>query len=133
MKSLSKGARADEGSISSRFDEILEKAKIDGKLMTNLSKSINSFNDSASNIESLSYSADVSNRYAEQVGKATDRMSSLNELYQKQIDSAERQYAINNSVTESSEVVKKQMESLANNLTSLNGVYGGVLSAMNNK
>jgi len=34
---------------------------------------------------------------------------------------------------ENTEKLKEQMESLAQNLSSLNGVYGGMLSAMTNK
>ncbi|NQX80653.1 MAG: gliding motility protein GldL [Flavobacteriaceae bacterium] len=135
MKILRENAAGveEEVSISSKFDEIMKAAKIDGELMGNLSKSITSFNNSASNIESLTYSVDVSNKYTEQVSKATDKMSSLNDLYEAQINNAEKQHAVNNAVTESTEVVKKQMENLASNLSSLNGVYGGMLSAMSNK
>ena len=36
-------------------------------------------------------------------------------------------------VVENAGKLKEQMESLATNLSSLNGVYGGMLSAMSNK
>ena len=54
-------------------------------------------------------------------------------LYQAQIDSATRQAEITKDSQENATKLKEQMESLASNLSSLNGVYGGMLSAMNKK
>ena len=58
-------------------------------------------------------------------------MESLNSLYQVQVESASRQAEINAESVENANKLKEQMESLASNLSSLNGVYGGMLSAMN--
>ena len=58
-------------------------------------------------------------------------MESLNSLYQLQVESASRQAEINTESIENASKLKEQMESLATNLSSLNGVYGGMLSAMN--
>ena len=60
-------------------------------------------------------------------------MESLNGLYQVQMENSNKQSELNNSMIENSELLKEQMESLATNLSSLNGVYGGMLSAMSNK
>ena len=70
-------------------------------------------------------------KYNEQISKATDQMKSLNDLYKSQLESAAQQAAINTESIENANKVKEQMESLASNLSSLNGVYGGMLSAMN--
>jgi hypothetical protein len=40
---------------------------------------------------------------------------------------------MNDQVAENTEQLKNQMESLTTNLSSLNGVYGGMLSAMGSK
>jgi len=58
-------------------------------------------------------------------------MESLNSLYKVQMESANRQAAINEESVVNAEKLKEQMQSLASNLSSLNGVYGGMLSAMN--
>jgi hypothetical protein len=50
-----------------------------------------------------------------------------------QMEAANRQAALNDKVAENAEQLKTQMEHMANNLASLNSVYGGMLSAMNNK
>ena len=60
-------------------------------------------------------------------------MESLNGLYQVQMENSNKQSELNNSMIENLELLKEQMESLATNLSSLNGVYGGMLSAMSNK
>jgi len=55
----------------------------------------------------------------------------LNVIYQKQMESAAKQASANEEMAQNSVQLKSQMESLASNLTSLNSVYGGMLSAMN--
>jgi gliding motility-associated protein GldL len=57
-------------------------------------------------------------------------MESLNSLYKVQLESASRQASINEEVVQNAGALKDQMESLASNLSSLNGVYGGMLTAM---
>ena len=47
------------------------------------------------------------------------------------MESANRQATINEEAVENATKLKEQMQSLASNLSSLNGVYGGMLSAMN--
>jgi ABC-type transporter Mla subunit MlaD len=64
---------------------------------------------------------------------AAVQMESLNGLYAVQVENTSKQTELNNAVVENTEKLKEQMEYLANNLSSLNGVYGGMLSAMTNK
>ena len=60
-------------------------------------------------------------------------MEALNGMYQIQMESVNRQSALNEKVAANSEQLKAQMEEMANSLASLNSVYGGMLSAMNKK
>ena len=60
------------------------------------------------------------------------KWSLLNDLYKVQLENSNKQSELNSAVIENSERLKEQMESLAQNLSSLNGVYGGMLSAMSN-
>jgi hypothetical protein len=57
------------------------------------------------------------------------QMESLNSLYKVQ-QSASRNAQINEEVLENNLKLKDQMQSLTTNLSSLNNVYGGMLSAM---
>jgi hypothetical protein len=51
-------------------------------------------------------------------------------LYKAQVENTTKQSELNGAVVENAEKLRQQMESLAQNLSSLNGVYGGMLSAM---
>ncbi len=64
---------------------------------------------------------------------AAAQMESLNSLYKVQLQSASRNAQINEEVAENNLKLKEQMQSLTSNLSSLNNVYGGMLSAMSNK
>ena len=54
-------------------------------------------------------------------------------MYMIQKENAQKQAEVNQETLENAEALKQQMESLATNLSSLNGVYGGMLSAMSNR
>ena len=91
--------------------------------------------DDAASEETMSVKAPeaLQKKYNEQISKATDQMKSINDLYKSQLESASKQAEINTESIENANKVKEQMESLASNLSSLNGVYGGMLSAMTTK
>ena len=62
--------------------------------------------------------------------QAVAQMESLNSLYKVQLESASKQASVNEEVVQNASALKEQMASLSTNLSSLNGVYGGMLSAM---
>jgi gliding motility-associated protein GldL len=72
-------------------------------------------------------------KYSEELTLAATQMESLNGLYKVQLESASKNSEINGEVLENNIKLKEQMQSLTSNLSSLNTVYGGMLSAMNNK
>jgi gliding motility-associated protein GldL len=72
-------------------------------------------------------------KYSEELTMAAAQMESLNSLYKIQLQSASRNAQINEEVLENNLKLKEQMQSLTTNLSSLNNVYGGMLSAMSNK
>ncbi len=122
-----------QGLLSQKLDNLLKDAKIDGALMESLGNSIRNFEGAA---KSISPSVDAmagQKKYAEEMTKAAAQMETLNSLYQAQLQSAERNAQINNEVAENNLKLKDQMQSLTSNLSTLNNVYGGMLSAMSNK
>ena len=121
------------GMLSQKLDNLLQEAKVDTDLMTNLGNSIKSFHTAAEGLSVASESISSTAKYNEQVELATAQMESLNGLYQVQMENSNKQAELNNAMVENSERLKEQMESLASNLSSLNGVYGGMLSAMSTK
>jgi len=122
-----------QGLLSQKLDNMLKEAKIDGQLMESLGNSIKNFEGAAKAISPTVDSVASTKKYAEEMTKAATQLETLNGLYQVQLQSAERNAAINNEVAENNLKLKDQMQSLTSNLSSLNNVYGGMLSAMNNK
>ncbi|HEY9220596.1 MAG TPA: gliding motility protein GldL [Lutibacter sp.] len=123
-------AKEAQGLLSQKLDDMLRDAKLDSGLMQSLSESIQNFKGAAENIAPAVNSIAATNKYSEQMFLAAAQMESLNSLYKVQVESTSKQAEINLEVTENASRLKEQMESLATNLSSLNGVYGGMLSAM---
>lgn len=121
-----------EGMLSQKLDNMLQEANLDSDKMERLANSIQSFAGAAENIAPATESITASTRYSEQLSIAAIELESLNSMYMIQKDNAERQAELNSETLANAEQLKEQMESLATNLSSLNGVYGGMLSAMSN-
>ncbi len=119
--------------LSQKLDNILSEAKLDSQLVSRLGDSIKSFQGAVEPLASASQSISATNSYNEQMSRAAAQMESLNSLYQTQVENASRQADLNSAMVENSQRLQEQMQSLATNLSSLNGVYGGMLSAMSNK
>jgi gliding motility-associated protein GldL len=122
-----------EGLLSKKLDAMLKDAKIDGELMVSLGNSIKNFEGAAKSIMPTADSIASTKKYSEELTLAAAQMESLNSLYKVQIQSSSRNAQINEEVVENNLKLKEQMQSLTSNLSSLNNVYGGMLSAMNNK
>lgn len=122
-----------QGILSKKLDEMLKEAKIDSGLMSSLGESIRSFEDAAKSMAPTADAMNSTKKYSEEMALAAAQMESLNSLYKVQVESTSRQAEVNERVVENAEQLKSQMEHLATNLSSLNGVYGGMLSAMGGK
>ena len=123
----------EDGMLSQKLDNLLQEAKIDASLMESLGTSMQNFQTAAEGLSSASASVTSTNRYNEEMSKAALQMESLNSLYKVQVENSSKQAELNTAVVEKTEDLKAQMEALSNNLSSLNGVYGGMLSAMTSK
>ena len=119
-----------EGLLSKKLDNLLKEAKIDGELIASLGDSIKNFEGAAKNMSSTVDSIEASKKYGEELSLAAAQMESLNSLYKVQLESINKQATINEESIENAAKLKEQMQSLTSNLSSLNGVYGGMLSAM---
>lgn len=126
-------AKEAQGLLSQKLDVMLKEAKIDSELMASLGTSIRNFEGAAKGISPSVDAIASTKKYSEELTMAAAQMESLNSLYKIQLDSASRNAQINNEVAENNLKLKDQMQSLTSNLSSLNNVYGGMLSAMSNK
>lgn len=122
-----------QGLLSKKLDEMLKDARIDSELMSSLSESIKSFEGAAKSMTPTAEAMSSTKKYSEEMALAAAQMESLNSLYKVQVESTSRQAEVNEQVAENAAQLKQQMEHLATNLSSLNGIYGGMLSAMSNK
>jgi len=128
-----KDTREVQSMLSQKLDTMLKDAKLDAGLMESLGESLQNFKGAADNIAPAVNSIAATNKYSEQLALAAAQMESLNSLYKVQLESSSRQADINEQVVENAQKLKEQMESMATNLSSLNNVYGGMLSAMTTK
>jgi gliding motility-associated protein GldL len=126
-------AQEAEGMLSKKLDDLLKEANLDVELMNSLGDSIRNFEGAAKGIAPSVDAMESTQRYSEEMSEAASQMESLNSLYKVQLESASRQASINEEAIANAGALKDQMESLASNLSSLNGVYGGMLSAMSSK
>lgn len=122
-----------QGLLSQKLDAMLKEAKVDSALMESLGNSIKNFEGAAKAISPTVDAVASTKKYSEEMSKAAGQLETLNGLYQVQVQSAERNAQINNEVAENNLKLKDQMQSLTSNLSTLNNVYGGMLSAMSNK
>ena len=122
-----------QGLLSQKLDSMLKEAKIDGELMASLGNSIKNFESAAKNIAPAADGIAATKKYSEELSMAAAQMESLNSLYKVQLESAGRNAEANKEIAENAGKLKEQMQSMTANIASLNNVYGGMLSAMNNK
>lgn len=122
-----------QGLLSKKLDEMLKDARIDSELMNSLTTSIRTFEGAAKDMVPTTEAINSTKKYSQEMTLAAAQMESLNSLYKVQVESTSRQTEVNDQVAENATQLKQQMEMMANNLSSLNGVYGGMLSAMSNK
>jgi gliding motility-associated protein GldL len=122
-----------QGLLSQKLDAMLKEAKIDGELMASLGNSIKNFEAAAKTIAPSAESLASTKKYSEELTLAAAQMESINGLYKIQLETSAKNAQINEEVVENNIKLKDQMQSLTSNLSSLNNVYGGMLSAMGNK
>ncbi|MDC6389140.1 gliding motility protein GldL [Maribacter sp. PR1] len=119
-----------ETSLSKKLDDLLKEAGVDANLMESLGSSIKNFEGAAKGIAPTVDAMESTKKYSDEMVHAAAQMESLNSLYKVQLESASRQASVNEEVVQNASALKEQMASLSTNLSSLNGVYGGMLSAM---
>ena len=120
-----------EGVLTQKLDTMLKEANLDVELVKSLSQSIQSFKGVAESINETAQTVTSTQKYNEEMATAAMHLQALNGLYKLQSENSERQAQINESMMQHSEKLEQQMQTLASNLSSLNTVYGGMLSAMN--
>lgn len=122
-----------QGLLSQKLDNLLKEAKIDGELMASLGHSIRNFESAAKGISSTTDGIAAQRKYSDEMSMAAAQLESLNSLYKVQLESASRNAEANKEIADNATKLKEQMQAMTANITSLNNVYGGMLSAMGNR
>jgi len=122
-----------DGMLSKKLDVLLKEAQIDAALMESLGNSIKNFEGAARNIAPTSTAIASTEKYAQELQNAAIQMEALNALYKSQLESAGSQAAVQETIAQNAAALKTQMEAMTANLEALNGVYNGMLHAMNRK
>ena len=120
-----------QGMLSKKLDDMLKDAKVDAALMSSLGESIRNFEGAAKGIAPTVDAMASQKKYSQELTTAATQMETLNSIYKVQVESASKQAEVNKAVAENAGKLKAEMDSLTENLASLNGVYGGMLTAMN--
>ena len=122
--------KAAQGMLSKKLDDMLRDAKVDAALMSSLGDSIRNFEGAAKGIAPTVDAMASQKKYSQELTTAATQMETLNSIYKVQVESASKQAEVNKAVAENATRLKAEMDSLTENLASLNGVYGGMLTAM---
>jgi gliding motility-associated protein GldL len=126
------------GSVTSELDAMLEEAKIDSELIQSLGDGLRRFGDAASKLNDTVEASSATQEYGEQLKLASKNMESLNALYAVQLEGSANHVEAQNSLMEKlneslsqSDRLSSEVGNLVSNMSNLNAVYGGMLSAMN--
>jgi len=121
-----------------QLDEALQRAKIDNELIESLNEGLRSFGDATTKLNETIAAAASINDYNDQIQEGVKNMNALNSLYELQLQASNQQMEATNqflnnlqSSVEDSKRFQEQVNSLAENLESLNKIYAKMLDAMN--
>jgi len=124
-------------SVTEQLDNALENGGIDSELIARLGEGMRSLSETAGSLSGAVDAAGATAKYSEQLNSAASNMESLNALYAVQLENTTAQVERQNDVMEklanaSADAgdLAGQISALKGNLETLNGVYGGMLTAM---
>jgi gliding motility-associated protein GldL len=146
MRALSEkaGSMAEISDATLATNEYVDSVKSAAKNVSSLS---DTYTKAAQSISGISVNGDSSTSFGEELTKASKNLSSLNSVYELQLNGAQDSLKstskfyeglsdlmknLNDSV-EDTKRYKSEISSLSNNLEALNTVYGNMLNAMNFK
>ncbi|MDR0437514.1 MAG: gliding motility protein GldL [Bacteroidales bacterium] len=136
----------EERMLSEKLDNLLKAAHIDSELIESLSTGLNKLNVTAQCLNASTDIMGVNTNYADQLTVLTESLGRLNVLYTQQLEASSRQMeatakAQDNmnriaetlaGTLESSAKYKEEISHLAEKVSSLDKIYGGMLSAIKN-
>jgi len=127
------GVAESAGSITQKLDSMLEEANIEQNMINKLGENLGKLSANVSSMGEMGDAMAATEDYAKNARAAANALGEVKDAYSSALSSAEGLSTTLDGMKEISTTtiqVKEQMDSLATNLSSLNGVYGNMLSAM---
>ncbi|HMR19386.1 MAG TPA: gliding motility protein GldL [Sphingobacterium sp.] len=109
------------------LDKLLQDAKIDENLIGNLGDGLRTFSDKVASISKVADTAVATNQFADKLNAASTGAAQLSHAFERAAADLE---TFNESATDMQQF-KEQVSTFNKNLSSLNAIYGNMLSAMN--
>ena len=109
------------------LDVLLQNAKIDENLIGNLGDGLRTFSDKVASISKVADTAVATNQFADKLNAASTGASQLSHAFER----AAADLQTFNEASGDMQQFKEQVSAFNKNLSSLNAVYGNMLSAMN--
>jgi gliding motility-associated protein GldL len=126
--------------VSQQLDKLLTDAKIGPELIESLGTGLRSLSENTSKMASVTNAAVATEEYAKNVASASKEVSALANSYKSasatlsSLSASNEELLANlNSTVEDTKKYKDEVGKLAKNLSSLNTIYGNMLTAMGNK
>lgn len=130
--------------VTQELDKMLADAKIGPELIDSLGNGMRNLSETASSLVKVTDAAKVSESYAATLKSSAEKLSSLNSIYETQIQSTAAHVETTNKIQtnmnmfinqlqesyENTVKYKEQVDEIAKKVTQLNKVYGNMLSAM---
>lgn len=127
------GVSESSGSITQKLDSMLEEANIEQNMINKLGDNLGKLSANVSSMGDMGDAMAATSDYASNARAAANALGEVKDAYASALSSAQGLSTTLDGMKEISEtttMVKEQMDSLASNLSSLNNVYGNMLTAM---
>jgi len=109
------------------LDKLLQDAKIDENLIGNLGDGLRTFSDKVASISKVADTAAATNQFADKLNAASTGAAQLSHAFER----AAADLQTFNESSADMQQFKEQVSTFNKNLSSLNAIYGNMLSAMN--
>lgn len=129
----SSGIKGGGKSLTQSLDDMLAKANVEQEMISRLGNSFGKLNDNVEKLSDLSQASLATEEYASNAKAAAASLGKVKDAYESALASADglaNTLDSIKSISESTGAVQSQMSDLQSNLSSLNKVYGNMLSAM---
>ena len=122
-----------KGTVSQQLDKMLAEAKVGPELISSLGTGLKSLSENVRGMSDLSSATVATKEYTDNVQKASKSLEGVTTSYGRAVDAMNNLAAVSEGTKQyhdQVEHISAEMSKLTRNLSSLNSIYGNMLSAM---